>query len=318
MGNRSSAANRALTRHGHGRTDARAAHLSAHPPVSAEFIVAYAGSSVAQAALVAGATAGTAAPLWIRALRHPAFALAPLLSLVGVVGLLRVWPGQAHVLATVALVLVPLLALLTALRTGPRALLLTVAMIVAVLHDDHSLAGQLSALGLIGASCMLLGALLVELTPPRWLSAGIAAMAAADLVLVASGALGPAADVLNAAGVGKHLPQLQRVELGPLEMGYGDVFLPALVGALMAAHARPRIWAAALTLGFALAAGLVFLAFDRLPATVPVALALLVVEGVRALASGRCRARSSSREDTDRSACASAASSSPAASASAA
>jgi hypothetical protein len=263
--------------------DADIRHHAGAPRMSAEFIAAYAGSSVAQAALVAGATAGSAAPLWARALRHRAFALLPLLSLVGVVALLRLWPEQAHVFATAALVLVPLLALASALRAGPLALVLTIAMIVTVLHDGRSLAGEVAALGLIGASCLLLGSLLVELSPPRWLGAGIAAMAAADLVLVASGVLGPASDVLNAAAVGGHLPQLQRVELGPLDMGYADLFLPALVGALLAARARPRAWAAGLTLGFALAAGLVFLAFDRLPATVPVALALLVVEGGGAL-----------------------------------
>lgn len=317
MGVRSEFVNSPLTQPGQIRTDGSVSHRLGHLRVSAEFIVAYAGSSVAQAALVA-ATAGSAAPLWIRALRHRAFALVPLISLVGVVALLRAWPEQAHVFATAALVLVPLLAFVAALRAGPIPALLVVAMIVTVLRDGESLAGQLAALGLIGASCMLLGALLVELTPPQWLGAGIAAMAAADLVLVAGGVLGPASDVLNAGVVGEHLPQLQRVELGPLEMGYGDVFLPALVGALLAAHARPRAWAAGLTLGFALAAGLVFLAFDRLPATVPVALALLVVEGVRAVASKRCRSTSPSQEATDRSACASGVSSSPAATASAA
>lgn len=245
--------------------------------MSAEFIAAYAGSSVAQAALVAGATV-TAAPVWTRALRHRLFALVPLLSLLGVVLLLRVYPQGAGAFAKVALVCVPLLALVAAIRVGPIALLLTVAAIGAVVHDDSSLVGQLAALFLIGGSCLLLGALLVDLTPPRWLGAGVIAMAVADLVLVVSGLLGPASDVLNAAGVGAHLPQLQRVQIGPLEMGYGDVFLPALVGALLAARARPRAWAAGLTLGFALAAGLIFLAFDRLPATVPVALALLVVE----------------------------------------
>jgi len=251
------------------------------PAVSADFIAAYAGSSVAQAALVAGATA-TAAPMWTRALRHRAFALIPPFSLIGVVVLLRLYPDGASAFAKAALVLVPLLALVAAVRLGPAAVVLTVAAIAAVLHDGHSLIGQLAALLLIGGSCLLLGAVLVELTPTRWLGAGIAAMAGADLVLVASGVLGPASDVLNAAGVGEHLPQLQRVELGPLEMGYGDVFLPALVGALLASRARPRTWAAGLTLLFALLAGLVFLAFDRLPATVPVALALLVVEAAGA------------------------------------
>jgi hypothetical protein len=297
--------------------------------VSADFIAAYAGSSVAQAALVAGATAGSA-PVWMRALRHRAFALVPSLSLIGVVVLLRLYPDGAPVFAKAALVLVPLLALLAAIRFGPVALVLTVAAIVTVLHDGHSLLGQVAALLLIGGSCLLLGSLLVELTPPRWLGAGIAAMAAADLVLVATGLLGPASDVLNAAGVGQHLPQLQRVQLGPLEMGYGDVFLPAVVGALLAARARPRAWAAGLTLLFALAAGLVFLAFDRLPATVPAALALLVVEAAgaargawierrrRALASSAWDSTSRSQAGTGRSASASASSSPPAETASAA
>jgi hypothetical protein len=66
-------------------------------------------------------------------------------------------------------------------------------------------------------------------------------------------------------------------------MGYADLFLPALVGALLATQVRTRRWVALLTLCFALAAGSVFLVADRLPATVPVALALLVVEGAGAI-----------------------------------
>jgi hypothetical protein len=83
--------------------------------------------------------------------------------------------------------------------------------------------------------------------------------------------------------VTESLPQLQRVELGPLTMGYADLFLPALVGALLATQVRTRRWVALLTFCFALAAGSLFLVTDRLPATVPVALALLVVEGAGAI-----------------------------------
>lgn len=259
--------------------------------MSADFIVAYAGSSVAQAALVAGAAAGHTPvlprPLRRLRLRHGVFALLPLLALVGVVVALRLWPDGADALAKIALVAVPVLALLTAVRIGPVAFGVAVAMVVVVLGDGTSLAGQLSALGLIAGSCMLLGVLLVAVTPAHWLGVGILAMALVDLVLVVSGVLGPASDALNAAVAREGLPQLQRVELGPLTMGYGDVFLPALVGALLAARARPRIWVAGLTLGFALAAGGVFLLVDRLPATVPVALALLVVEGTGAVVRRR-------------------------------
>lgn len=263
--------------------------------MSTDFLAAYAGSSVAQAALVAGATA-TSAPLWLAPLRHRAFALIPIGSLVGCVVALNLWPAAAATLADVALVLVPLLALIYAARAGWPALVVVVAGLAAALLDVHGLAGQLGALVVIAASCMLLGSLLVELTPGRWLGVGIVAMAVADLVLVASGMLEPAAELLNQAGVAHSLPQLQRVQLGPLTMGYGDVFLPALVGTLLAARARPRAWAAGLTLGFALVAAIFFLIVDQLPATVPVAFALFVVEAAGALRGWLARHRTARRE----------------------
>jgi hypothetical protein len=252
--------------------------------VSAELIAAYAGGSVTQAALVAGGSVRCVPPS-LRTLRHPLFAALPLLALLGVVLWLRAKPDDAGALAELALLGVPLLALIAAARTGLVAFALVVAMLVVTVRDHHSVAGQIAALGLIASSCTVLGAVLVEVTPARWLGLGIAATAAVDLVLVASGFLAPATLALNSAGVTDSLPQLQRVELGPLTMGYADLFLPALVGALLATRVRTRHWVALLTLCFALAAGLVFLVADRLPATVPVALALLVVEGAGELTS---------------------------------
>ncbi len=253
--------------------------------MSGEVLAAYAGGSAVQAVLVVG-TVAHSAPRLLRAVQHRLFALLPFVSIVGVAFGLRMWPEAAGALAVVALVLVPLLALAAAARIGPLPLAVTGALLVATLYDRHSLVGELGALELIGASCLLLGALLVEVTPRRWLGPGIAAMALADLVLVTSGLLEPANAALNGAGVGG-LPQLQRVQLGPLTMGYGDLFLPALVGALLSAHARSRRWVGALTFGFALLAGLGFLVTEQLPATVPVAFALLVVEGARALHARR-------------------------------
>jgi len=250
--------------------------------VSAELIAAYAGGSVTQAALVAGG-AVRCVPSSLRTLRHPLFAAVPLLALLGVVLWLRAKPGDAGALADLALLGVPLLALIAAARMGVAAFTLMIVLVLVTVRDHHSVAGQLAALGLIAASCTVLGAVLVEVTPARWLGLGIAATAAVDLVLVASGFLAPATLALNSAGVTESLPQFQRVELGPLTMGYADLFLPALVGALLATRARTRHWVALLTLCFALAAGLVFLVADRLPATVPVALALLVVEGAGAI-----------------------------------
>lgn len=254
--------------------------------MSAELLAAYAGGSVAQAALVAGGGMRLA-PARLRALRHPLFALVPLLALVTVVLVLREAPQAADTIAELALVGVPLLALVAGARAGPAALAAVAVMVVLALLDRHTIAGQVSALVLIAASCTVLGAALVAVTPPRLLALGIAATAAVDLALVASGLLTPASVALNNAVVAEGLPQLQRVELGPLTMGYADLFLPAIVGALLAARARTRNWVALLTLCFALASGALFLVVERLPATVPVALALVAVEVAGALAPSR-------------------------------
>lgn len=254
--------------------------------MSAELLAAYAGGSVAQAALVAGGGLRLV-PARLRALRHPLFALVPLVSLLVAVLAVREHPPAADAIAELALVGVPLLALIAGARAGPTVLAAVVAMVALALLERDTVAGQVSALGLIAASCTLLGAALVTVTPPRLLAVGIAVTAAVDLALVASGLMEPASTAINSAVVAEGLPQLQRVELGPLTMGYADLFLPALVGALLAARARTRRWVALLTLCFALAAGTLFLVVDRLPATVPVALALAVVEAVGALTPAR-------------------------------
>jgi type III secretory pathway component EscV len=62
-------------------------------------------------------------------------------------------------------------------------------------------------------------------------------------------------------------------------MGYGDLFVAALLGAVLARNVRQQRAAAVLTLAIAAVFDLLFLVINELPATVPVALALIVVEG---------------------------------------
>ncbi|MGB2710835.1 MAG: hypothetical protein WBC33_04905, partial [Conexibacter sp.] len=109
--------------------------------MSADLIAAYAGGSVTQAALVAGGGV-RCVPRSLRTLRHPLFGLMPLVALVGVAVGLRAAPGAASALAQLALVAVPLLALLAAARLGLPVLAIAIAMLILVLHDSHSLAGQ--------------------------------------------------------------------------------------------------------------------------------------------------------------------------------
>ena len=61
-------------------------------------------------------------------------------------------------------------------------------------------------------------------------------------------------------------------------MGYGDLFVAALLGAVLARRvARQRV-GALLTLALAGLFDLLFFVLNELPATVPVALALIVLE----------------------------------------
>src|SRR5208283_5502184 len=75
------------------------------------------------------------------------------------------------------------------------------------------------------------------------------------------------------------LPQLQSAVFGSAVMGYGDLFVAATLGGLLALHYGrvTQLRAAALTAALALASDLLFFAVNELPATVPVALTLIVV-----------------------------------------
>ncbi len=123
---------------------------------------------------------------------------------------------------------------------------------------------------------MALGVLLAAVTPPRWLAAGIVAMALADTALVVSDLLQRPNNALNAAHPAAGLPRLQSAVFGSAVMGYGDLFIAGALGGLLAATVgrSAQLRAAALTAILALGFDLLFFAVDELPATVPVALAL--------------------------------------------
>ncbi|HEX3317958.1 MAG TPA: hypothetical protein VHR88_08070, partial [Solirubrobacteraceae bacterium] len=70
------------------------------------------------------------------------------------------------------------------------------------------------------------------------------------------------------------LPQFQRAAVAGSMMGYGDLFIAATLGAVLARQGRPQGRIAVATAIIGLAFGLLFWVLDTLPATVPVALAL--------------------------------------------
>jgi hypothetical protein len=202
---------------------------------------------------------------------------------------IRYASATADVLTYLALVAVPLLAMVALgwVMHGarPAYALLAVGLFVLAWRSPGTLSGEAAAALLSGLSCVTLGALLAAVTDHRWLKAGIVAMACADVWLVASDLLQRPNDVLTAAAPGAGLPHLQSEQFGTIQMGYGDMFVAGLLGAVMAGRGRLQAIAALLTLVFAGIFDLLFLVVDELPATVPVALALVVVEGV--LANGR-------------------------------
>ena len=224
-------------------------------------------------------------------LSGPAWALLPLASIVLVVVAIRSAGATADALAWLALAAVPPLAaaaLGATMRGGrPPLALLALPLFALAWWRRETLLGEGAAVLLSALSCVTLGVLLTAVAPRGWLKLGIVAMAAVDAYLIGAELLQPAADALNVAAPPASLPQLQRALFGEAVMGYGDLFVAGVFGAIVAAErtAAPAggpAWAWMLVvLALGLAFDLLFLVLDTLPATVPVAVALLARECVR-------------------------------------
>jgi hypothetical protein len=246
-----------------------------------------------QAALVALPDAPH--PRVLRRLRGAAWALVPALSIGVVIAWLALAPGAASFLTYLALIATPLLA---AFALGyvvhgarPSWALLALPLLALAWRAKGSLAGDAAALALTALGCLTLGWLLAAVAPPRWLKVGIVAAATLDSVLVFSHLLDQPNATLNAAAPGGGLPQLQFVSFGSATMGYGDFFIAGVLGGLLVAEGRERWPVAIACLTFAALFDLLFFVTGELPATVPVALALIASE-LAGLAAGR-RAKAS-------------------------
>lgn len=161
----------------------------------------------------------------------------------------------------------------------PWAAALVVPLFVVAWAARTSLVGEAAGALLDALSCVTLGLLLSMVTPPSWLKAGIILMACADTWLVVSDLLQAPNASLVLAHPPAGLPQLQSEVFGSVSLGYGDLFVAAVLGAVLAGNRRRQLRAALLTLVIAGLFDLLFLTLNELPATVPVALALIVDEG---------------------------------------
>jgi len=246
--------------------------------VALPFVFSDAGLLAVQAGVVAAPRA--LAPL--RSLHSRGWALVPIASIVGVVFMIRYASGSANWLTYLALVAVPILAAVAlgwlAHGARPPLALAAIALFVIVWRTPGSLVGGAAEAILSGLSCVTLGVLLAAVTPSGWLKFGILAMAGADVWLVSSDLLQHPNSVLEAAAPGGGLPQLQSERFGVVTMGYGDLFVAGLLGAIYAGRPRLQVAAALLTFAFACLFDMLFFVISELPATVPVALAMLALE----------------------------------------
>lgn len=235
-----------------------------------------------QAGVVAAPRASPPGVERLRRLAGRGWALVPIGSIVVVVFAIRYVSDTATGLTYLALVAVPPLAaaaLAWAMR-GARPIL-AVAVVPAFIvawASPGTLAGEACATLLSALSCVTLGVLLAAVTPTGWLKLGIVVMAGADTWLVVSDLLQAPNATLVAAHPAAGLPRLQSEIFGSVSMGYGDMFVAGLLGAALARDSALQRSAALLTLAIAAVFDLLFLVVSELPATVPVALALIVLE----------------------------------------
>jgi hypothetical protein len=236
-----------------------------------------------QAALVALPGRLPPLPWGLGELRSRWWALVPAASIVVVVLVVDSYEESATFLSYLALVGVPPLAAfaLGRLVRGSRpawALGVVPLFAVAWAAARGSLAAEVAATALTALACVALGWLLASGVPGRWLRPGVYAMAALDATLIAVDLLQGPNTVLGAAQPAADLPSLQAVHFGAARMGFGDLFVAALVGCMLAADRRRQLEAAALVAVLALGFDLLFFFVDSLPGTVPVAVALAFVQ----------------------------------------
>lgn len=238
--------------------------------------------SLVQAALVAAPRPAARSALLER-LGSRWWALALPLSIAVVIAAIAIDSASASFLTYLALVAVPPLAAV-ALARLVRGARLELALAVVPLFAlawaaRDALGGEAAALALSALACVSLGWLVARVVPVPWLKLGIYAMAAIDTWLVASDLLQAPNAVLNTASPAAGLPRLQLAHFGAAVMGFGDLFVAATLGALLASYGRRvQLRGAALAAVLCVAFDLLFFVVDELPSTVPVALTLACIE----------------------------------------
>jgi hypothetical protein len=247
--------------------------------MSREFIIANSFLIGSQALLVAITGAGL--PRFLDRFRGPGWALILPLSIAIVVAAIAAIPEVADGITWIALTLVPIGAALAlgwaAKGARPALAALALPAFAFAWWQTGTLAGDATAAALTVLSAITVGRLLAGLVPGVYLRLGIITMAIIDAYLVFTEKLqGPNA-TLNAAVPVEHAPRLQFLDLHYASMGYGDIFVAGVLGGVLAAERQRQGPAAILVLILSIGWDLLFLHFNTLPATVPIAVATAVL-----------------------------------------
>ena len=222
-------------------------------------------------------------PTLLERLQSRWWALVLPLSIVVVISAVALSSASARFLTYLALIAVPPLAaaaLAWIVRGGrPPLAALVIPLFALAWAGEGALGGQAAALALSALACISLGWLVAGVVPSRWLKLGIYAMAAVDAYLVATDLLQAPNAVLNTAAPAGGLPRLQLAAFGSAVMGFGDLFVAATLGALLAGYSRRlQLRGAAVAAVLCVSFDFLFFAVDELPSTVPIALTLAALE----------------------------------------
>jgi hypothetical protein len=215
--------------------------------------------------------------------RSPAWAvLLPAAIVIGTFSVL-VAPPVASALVLLAFAATPVLAVLAAVGVlrygGARMLAVTTAVGIGAVLGSGWVA-QISGTVVTGLGCVALGAALVRLVPRGWLPWGVLSMCLADIALLALGVGQPAGALMSGAASHIHAPALNQAHIGPITTDYPDLILAAVLGSSLGGRRLQR-WAAALVAVLVAAYGLLLPVLGALPATVPIAVAFLMISGWR-------------------------------------
>jgi hypothetical protein len=207
-------------------------------------------------------------------LRWALAALVPPLAFVAMVALLSEHPDTASLVLQFAAVAVPALAVLATRRLAGRGwpAIVTALMACALFwHDD--LVGQVAVLALLVLSCVAIGSLIPRLGHPTALATGAAVIAIADVLLLMAGRINAASDALESVQLA-HLPSFGEAVVGSVHLGYGDLLVAGIAGAVAARRPGGAERVGLLTLVLFLAEAALFAGPAAYPATPPVVAAL--------------------------------------------